>query len=162
VNAWRQYQTDDLAEPFNRERAAGGDGYDVMSAVEAVGWKAVAGWGSDGWDMLDWPYYVAYVRNERGFAANVMHYQLVTWCEGDVTAWQFPTQDARRECLDALFVLLHISRGATFIPQLDAVDAEAVRNGDLSSVPDHCRGPYGSHRETAASDEPAAAGPTQT
>lgn len=35
-----------------------GDGYDWMDEAIGAGWRVIASWGADGWDMGDWPYVI--------------------------------------------------------------------------------------------------------
>lgn len=85
------------AETFwDVSRNSGADGYDTMDDAAKQRWVAVSGWGRDGWDFLEWPYYVGYVRNTSdGF-------ELATNCEGDVDVWRFPTLAARVAAMDDL------------------------------------------------------------
>lgn len=89
------------------------DGYDRMELAGKCGWAPVSRWGRDGWDLLEWPYYVAYVRNvvdpgrrtdiaSRERLPGLVAYQLATNCEGDTEVWSFPTSGQRERAIDAL------------------------------------------------------------
>lgn len=83
-------------ESFWEATRYAGDGYDTMDEAAKHEWLAVSSWGRDGWDFLEWPYYVAYVRNSPdGF-------EFATNCEGDVDWYVFPTQAERIEHMDRL------------------------------------------------------------
>lgn len=63
-----------------------GDGYDFMHehAIPA-GWRAVASWGRDGWDLGDWPYVCIFFREHAGSFYYLCH------VEGDLTGYRFDT-----------------------------------------------------------------------
>lgn len=114
------------------ERMAGGDGYDVMDKAAEYQWVPVSGWGRDGWDFLEWPYYVGYVRNAaEGF-------EFATNCEGDVDVWRFPTKELREQAMDLWAFLNWERKGESWAKGFTA-----------DSIPDHLRGPYSRDRHTS-------------
>lgn len=50
-------------DSHGRDYSRSDDGYDDMDVAESEGWKAVSGWGRDGWDLGDWPYVVVSTRD---------------------------------------------------------------------------------------------------
>lgn len=129
----RPYKID--AEAFWQiERMAGGDGYDAMEKAAEYKWVAVSGWGRDGWDFLEWPYYVGYVRNTpEGF-------EFATNCEGDVDVWRFPSRELRERAMD-LWAFLSWERKSE--KWVEGVTADAI--------PGHLRGPFSWERLDAES-----------
>jgi hypothetical protein len=74
------------------------DGYDFIQAAERGGWRTVAGWGEDGWDLGDWPYVVFVFRevvDEDG-----KRFQRACYVEGDIRVESFATAQAREEATD--------------------------------------------------------------
>jgi hypothetical protein len=67
------------------------EGYEFMEAGAAAGWRAVSAWGSDGWDLGDWPYVVVLFRGELERAVYV---------EGDITIEAFATSADRESSTD--------------------------------------------------------------
>lgn len=122
-------------EPFwDIERMLGGDGYDVMEVASRHGWHSVAGWGSDGWDLCSWPYYVVYIRTVDA------RYQLATYCEGDIDVWTFETVEQRSAHIDGIAFAHWKSQGDSWV--------DGIEEG---TVPEHLRGPYRSDRTPTAS-----------
>ncbi len=75
-----------------------GDGYDWMEKLDGTGWRPIAGWGRDGWDLGDWPLVIiaaAYDRDNGDYLA-------AERVEGDVTVWAFHTKEAVYEAIDRL------------------------------------------------------------
>jgi hypothetical protein len=120
----RPYKVD--AEAFWQiERMAGGDGYDVMDVAQKHEWLAVSGWGRDGWDFLEWPYYVGYVRNTpEGF-------EFATNCEGDIDVWRFPSRELRERAMDLWAFLNWERKNETWVAGVSA-----------DAIPDHLRGSF--------------------
>ncbi|MBF9135273.1 hypothetical protein I0C86_41215 [Plantactinospora sp. S1510] len=87
-----------------------GSGYDWMGGL-AGGWYAVGVWGSDGWDLGNWPYVI------------VAHYDdgvygRVLYCEGDLTIEAYPEVDARDKATSdtAVFYWRHYGHGPKDLP----------------------------------------------
>lgn len=81
-------------------RRWGDDGYDEMDVAARKGWRVLAGWGRDGWDLGEWPYVCIYVRDvaiDNGF-------QLMQICEGDHEYWSFESNGEREAAIDYLFL----------------------------------------------------------
>jgi hypothetical protein len=95
---------------WNMERQAGtgiehswtgfdpsGDGYDWMEDARHAGFRIIASWGSDGWDMGDWPYVIiAYQRLPDGTYVDLMR------IEGDLRAWHHKDHATLTAHLDKL------------------------------------------------------------
>jgi hypothetical protein len=114
-------------EPFwALAQARGEDGYGRMERAVAHGWRAVPGWGQDGWDLGSWPLVVIFHRESpAGFevAENV---------EGDITAYRYPTAAMRERATDGL---------AFFHWELAQADWVAGITS-AEDMPGHLRGPY--------------------
>ncbi len=104
---------------------AWGDGYDWMGELRD-GWRPVAGWGRDGWDLGSWPYAVVvhYDSDDR--------YGLGTYVEGDVSMASFSSREERDAATD---------RVAAFHWRHDDSGPEDLPNSDDDLAPHH-RGPY--------------------
>lgn len=105
-------------------RDAGCDGYDVMQTMVALGWTAVGSWGKDGWDLGSWPYVVVYWHDDCG------GYELLTWVEGDLTQYTFPTKELRQDKTDeiAFFYWKHASE--EWVSGFDSID-DVPKDSDL-------------------------------
>lgn len=116
---------------LNYERGffAGDGGYDWMGHMEAKGYKLMGGWGQDGWDLGDWPY-LMYARN-KDFT------QVIEYCEGDTTTWNFASRDNAIAFLDRIAELQWRNRG----PLVDD-----MKQYPLGELPEKYRGPYASNR----------------
>lgn len=73
-------------------------GWDWMEEIdEKTGWHPVANWGSDGWDLGQWPYVIivtAHVNYE-----GRLFWGLGTYCEGDVTTRWYKDRVERWEAI---------------------------------------------------------------
>lgn len=74
-----------------------GDGYDWMDEAMRDGWRMVASWGRDGWDMGDWPYVVIGYRKLPDAT-----YVSIQRIEGDLQAWHHTNKDTLTAHLDGL------------------------------------------------------------
>lgn len=120
---WMEKYRVDNDPRFAIERMRGGDGYDVLSAMEnQTKWRAVASWGADGWDMGDWPYVVQYVKGDT---------MLASYCEGDVTTYDFPDRETRDRALDDIAFWHWQMKGREWVEGIDP-----------DSRPDYLRGPW--------------------
>lgn len=118
------------------ERMAGGDGYDVMAKVEAAEkWKAISSWGSDGWDLGDWPYVVIYVRRH-GDA-----FQIAYYVEGDITVYEYATKEEAFGAVDAL-AFFHWKHQGSREPDVSEIET-------VDDMPERFCGPYGQDRAEA-------------
>ena len=112
-----------------------GDGYDWMDQLRD-GWRPVAGWGSRGWDLGDWPY------------AIVVHYDgedvhgLATYVEGDINVRSFPSREERDAATDRI---------AASHWRMNESGPADLPDSDEELAPQH-RGPYGSRRSDGGSD----------
>ncbi|MET3165268.1 UNVERIFIED_ORG: hypothetical protein ABIB19_003702 [Arthrobacter sp. UYEF10] len=66
------------------------DGYDWMDLIGEHGWAAVPGWGSEGWDLGQWPYVIVAATAATDNTGKL--YGVATYCEGDVTCTYYRTQ----------------------------------------------------------------------
>ena len=107
-----------------------GDGYDVMSVANRFGWRDVAAWGSDGWNLGDWPYVVIYFRETPGGGRSA--YQLAYYVEGDVSVYGYATEDERTRATDELAFFHWKNRCEKWVDGID----------DYWQMPEHLRGPY--------------------
>ncbi len=74
-----------------------GDGYEWMDKIGAEGWAAVPNWGSEGWDLGQWPYVM--VAATKTADKNGALYGMATYCEGDTTTSWFRSQIAQWEAI---------------------------------------------------------------
>lgn len=121
-----------------REFAGSGwidDGYEFMGAGEAEGWRPIAGWGQDGWDLGDWPYVVVLFRE-----AAADRFQRAIYVEGDITIETYATLEERTAATDET-AAFYLRNEATDVglPEL-----EGWQEGQ--PVPERLRGPYRSRR----------------
>lgn len=114
-----------------RDYRFSGDGYSDMEHESKKGWKLVAGWGRDGWDLGDWPYVSFLVRKGDRF-------ELMQIVEGDRSVWEFDTQPDLYAAIDYLF--LWYSAGDDWAP-ITYEQREQLNLGQIS-VDEKFRGPY--------------------
>lgn len=126
------------------------DGYGDMEVARTEGWREIAGWGADGWDLGDWPYVVISHRDGTG------RHEMRQTVEGDTTVYVFETDEDRDAATDYLFLWYGIG-SMTFrdVSGFTYEDREQLDAGKLE-VPDKFRGPW-SHVRTAANQEGASA-----
>lgn len=111
----------------------GDDGYDRMAWAENHGWKCISGWGRDGWDMLEWPYYCAYIWRDPAVP------KVATDCEGDIDIWTFQTREECVKHLDCLAFWKWHTNGDSWVEGMPMF-------GTWEEIPTHLRGPYSSDR----------------
>lgn len=95
-----------LAHPDPIERVTGSrydypfggdDGYDWMyDANPRLGYKEIAGWGADGWDLGDWPYVIISVSKDLC--------TVLTYVEGDLTRARYASKADALAAIDAAFI----------------------------------------------------------
>jgi hypothetical protein len=112
------------------------DGYEFMTAARQEGWRTLPSWGNDGWDLGEWPYVVLMVRQREGG-----HFEVVEHVEGDLTFYEFPTQEVRADALTFLFLVWAKDRIERF------ADVDVL---DESTWPAEVKGPYGFMNSEAA------------
>lgn len=120
---------------YGRDYRESDDGYSDMEAEEGRGWRSVAGWGRDGWDLGNWPYVIVYFRK---FEDEARPFGLMQICEGDRTVYAFPTQEDLYAATDYLF--LWYSADERWSP-VTWETREQLDKGELP-VPEKFRGPY--------------------
>jgi hypothetical protein len=123
-----------------RNYAESDDGESDMAAEEGRGWRVVANWGHDGWDMGTWPYVMIYVRNagdEGSLFVPGRRFELMQICEGDRTQYAFENQADREAAMDYLF--LWYAAGQDWAP-LSYEDRARLDAGELEPGP-KWRGP---------------------
>ncbi|WP_427175242.1 hypothetical protein [Arthrobacter sp. 92] len=59
------------------------DGYDWTELIEAEGWAVIPNWGSEGWDVGQWPYVMVAATRTADSIGNL--FGVATYCEGDVS-----------------------------------------------------------------------------
>lgn len=72
--------------------ARAGDGYSWMD--ELKGWIVLSSWGSDGYDLGDWPLQILAVCRTRCEYGTREGYGMLTYCEGDTTVTAYETRAA--------------------------------------------------------------------
>lgn len=65
-------------------------GYDWMELIEAEGWAVIPSWGSEGWDLGQWPYVMVAATRTADGIGNL--FGVATYCEGDVTCTYYRTK----------------------------------------------------------------------
>jgi hypothetical protein len=151
------------AAKWGRNYAESDDGYSDMAAEERRGWRVIASWGSDGWDLGHWPYVMFYVRTGGWVEAGQMRgpvgdgvaqgppppgevvvleavYELLEIVEGDRTLWRFAAEEDRAAALDYLFLWYAAHEERRWSP-VRLADREALEAGTLA-VDEKFRGPY--------------------
>ena len=122
----KQYEVE--PEPFWRGASLLGDGYDVMGAAErkSQGWRVVAGWGKDGYDLGSWPLVMVFFRQRD------RRFEIAYYVEGDVTCYSAPTEEIRDAITDELAFLHWKYHGESWVEGYESVE----------QLPDELRGPY--------------------
>ena len=112
---------------WSTARLLGDDGYDRMTTAAQRGWDAVSAWGSQGWDLGEWPYAVIFHRTRDG--AN----ELAENVEGDVTMYSYPTRALRDRATDAMaFFHWHLHAEEWVAGLANAEDMPATLCGPFS------------------------------
>ena len=142
------------------------DGYDWIAQAESEGWRAVSGWGRDGWDLGDWPY-VVYCFRERvveesqedeikvgqphpsrvtvesgvtGVGRRTL-YERASYCEGDVAILTYSSTQDRNDDTDESALFHWVGNEESWVTGLGL-----TRESTADLMPEHLRGPYTSHR----------------
>lgn len=86
-------------EPYIPELAPdyGGEGYDWLERLPD-GWKPVAAWGREGWDLGDWPYAIVVEYRDPGQGV----YAVGTYVENDITVQRFETVEEQYDAIDKI------------------------------------------------------------
>jgi hypothetical protein len=116
-----------------------GDGYEWIDAL-TDGWRPVAAWGREGWDLGAWPVVIVAHHDGRRL------YSVGTYAEGDLDVQAFPTRAERDATTDHIAATWWrtFNNGPADLPATDT---------DLA---DHYRGLYRPKREpTTGYDQPA-------
>jgi len=102
------------------------DGYEMMEIAEKRRWRAIAGWGTQGWDLGSWPYVVIYFRDREGL------FDVLEYSEGDVTMYACPSKEIREQITNelAFFHWKHTGNG----PDVSASES-------VEQLPQALRGP---------------------
>jgi hypothetical protein len=120
------------ASSYGRNYAESDDGYSDMEAEARRGWHTVAGWGSDGWDLGDWPFVSMLIRRHDD------SFQLMQIVEGDRTVYAFDSEGDLHAAIDYLF--LWYSAGESWSP-VTYENRDDLNAGTLR-VDAKFRGPY--------------------
>jgi hypothetical protein len=75
--------------PVLRDYHASG-GYDWMDLIAEHGWTVMPSWGSEGWDLGNWPYVMVAVIRTADSIGNL--FGIATYCEGDVKTTYYRTK----------------------------------------------------------------------
>ena len=127
---------------YGRDYSQSDDGYGDIEADRKLGWQALSAWGSDGWDLGEWPYVVISIRDFSG-SITPDRFDLLSVCEGDHTVYSFASVEDRNAALDYLF-LWYMARNSERILGF-AIDREALDRGEVT-VEEKYRGPYRANR----------------
>ncbi|HSN35457.1 MAG TPA: hypothetical protein VLT34_03830 [Arthrobacter sp.] len=65
-------------------------GYDWMEIIGEHGWAVIPTWGSDGWDLGNWPYVMVAATRTADSIGNL--FGVATYCEGDVSCTYYLTK----------------------------------------------------------------------
>jgi hypothetical protein len=65
-------------------------GYDWMDLIAEHGWAVIPSWGSEGWDLGQWPYIMVAATRTADRIGNL--FGVATYCEGDVTCTYYRTK----------------------------------------------------------------------
>lgn len=103
-----------------------GDGYDVMGVARRKGWREIASWGEDGWDLGSWPYVIVFFRQKGGC------FEVVEYVEGDVTKWVCPTVEIRNQIIDEIAFRWWKQAEESWVKGYESVD----------ELPETLKGPY--------------------
>jgi hypothetical protein len=103
-------------EPYIPELAPdyGGEGYDWLERLPD-GWKPVAAWGREGWDLGDWPYAIVVEYRDPGQGV----YAVGTYVENDITVQRFETVEEQSDAIDKIaefYWRLDPARGPSDLP----------------------------------------------
>jgi hypothetical protein len=100
-----------------------GDGYDWISDLTG-GWRALACWARDGWDLGEWPYAIVAVCTVRT-PDGTRVYGVATYTEGDTTVDAYATPAERDHDLDthAAWHWRHTGNGPT-VPEVGPLREE--------------------------------------
>lgn len=108
----------------------GDDGYDWMgTANPKLGYREIANWGQDGWDLGSWPYVIISLSSD---GTTVLEY-----CEGDLVFETFATREDAEAKIDSAFLFHadeHVARALT--------GEVAETPTKLADVPDRFKGPF--------------------
>lgn len=104
----------------------GGDGYDDMDSAGKFGFRAIDGWGKDGYTLGSWPLIIIFFREREG------KFDVVEYVEGDVNMWSCPTEAIREEITNELAFFHWKFKGREWVKNYDSVE----------QLPEELKGPY--------------------
>lgn len=102
------------------------DGYELIGVGAENGWQAIGGWGSDGWDLGDWPYVIVLFRDREGI------YERAVYLEGDIEITQWEDEAGRQASTDELAAFYWRAGG----------DGPPDLTPEGEPLPPRLRGPY--------------------
>ena len=108
-----------------------GDGYSVIERAIEKGWHVVSSWGALGWDLGSWPLVIMFFRNTKDGKFDLIYY-----CEGDVTLYSCPTREIRERITDELAFFHWKAQDESWVKGYETVD----------QLPPELRGPYSEDR----------------
>lgn len=112
------------------------EGYDLIGIGDRNGWRAMAGWGEDGWDLGNWPYVVVLFR-DRSVSETEVAFERATYVEGDITIDTYDSREERERATDETAVFYWRTD-----PERHGLAAEFAAIAAGGAVPDRLRGPY--------------------
>lgn len=137
-----------------RDYSQSDDGWSDMDVAAHSKWRAVAGWGRDGWDLGDWPYVVVSVREHDSRECDPIcahagdtgtdfcrRFEMRQTVEGDTDVYAFETEADRNAAIDYLFVWYGIGRDYDEWATAGLTSREALDAGTLR-IPAEFRGPF--------------------
>jgi len=124
------------------------EGYDFISVGEENGWRAVASWGLDGWDLAEWPYNVYLFREVYPILFREVYppifavypsAQRANYCEGDITIETYSTVEAREEATNETAMYYWLSKNEAWVAGVERAEG---RTTAAAEVPERFKGPF--------------------
>lgn len=106
-------------------------GYDWMELIGEHGWAVIPSWGSDGWDLGQWPLVMVAGIRTADSVGNL--FGVATYCEGDVTCTFFRSKSQQHEA---------ITQHAHYWWQNGTAQGPADLPATAADLPDRDRRPY--------------------
>ena len=113
------------SERWGFEVAAVLGGYDFIEYAIKHGWRPIPSWGSEGWDLGEWPYVAVLHRNEAG------RFSLAYYVESDLELKHFASREERDAYTDELAAFHWRHSGEEWVSEYPG-----------GPLPEHLRGPY--------------------
>ncbi|KFG71355.1 hypothetical protein [Streptomyces mutabilis] len=112
----------------------GGDAGDWLAHLKPWGWTGVRDWGSEGWNLTNWPYQAVALYD----SPFDICYALAIYTEGDVAVEAWATREERNASVTALALSYwsHSDRGPADAPDPDTPPAETPARFRCPYTPD--------------------------